>query len=338
MQPDIIIREYSPSDYQDIVNAKYPFNLLDLKSQHGWKGWISRIIYFLARLDKKVFAAYSTKDRKTVGIVTLTKISDRIWGFWNIFVSPSHRRRGISSQLYIKCFEYLKNKGVKKLVGTVEIENIASIRSMEKNSFRFLSQKFCLYSGTIPRKLRQKPRTIAIRHSRSSDIDSLFQIYNKCTEEDWNKSLEITKKNFLDNFIGNLYGKGFSKLLFAKRILIAEHNEKIAGYVIVTRKRFLQKIPDTATLFLFLPPQISYEVGASFISEILSNLGEKGVKKISIYSHAHNKDTTKKILTDLNMIPTTLMVPIIELDFIPQVGDVQSKCSKRKKQLKNIVL
>jgi len=326
MKPDIVIREYSPSDYQDIVNAGYPFNLADLKSRQGWKGWILKLVYFLARLDRKVFVAYPTEDRRTVGMVTLIKISDRIWGFWNIFVSSSHRRRGISTQLYQKCLEYLRNKGVKKAVGSVTIDNIASIRGLEKTWDRFLSQRFYHYSGTVPPARSAKTDGIIIRNFHPGDRETLSQIYNRCTNEDWNTSLEITKKNFLDRFIGNIYGKGFSKLLFSKRILIAEHNEKIAGYAIVTRKRFLQKIPDTATLLLFLPPQISYEVGASFINEIFSDLAMKGVKTISVYSHAHDKGATKQILTSLNMTPKTLMVPIIEFDCIQNVGDVQPKC------------
>lgn len=313
MKLDIIIREYSPSDYQDIVNAEYPFNLGDLKSWHEWKGLILRIIYFLARLDRKVFVAYSTEDQKTVGIVTLIKISDRIWGIWNIFVSPSHRRRGISTQLYQKCFEYLRNKGVKKAVGSVTIGNIASMRGLEKTWDRFVPQRFYHYSGTVPPARSVKTDGIIIRNFHPRDRETLFQTYNRCTNENWNTSLEITKKNFLDRFIGNIYGKGFSKLLFAKRILIAEDNERIIGYAVVTRKRFLQKISDTATLLFFLAPQISYEVGLSFVNEILSDLAKKGVKTISVYSHAHDKDAMKQILTDLNMTPTTLMIPIIKL-------------------------
>jgi len=126
--------------------------------------------------------------------------------------------------------------------------------------------------------------------------------------------LGITKKNFLDRFIGNIYGRGFSKLLFARRILVAEHNEKIAGYAITTTRRFLLKISDAVTLFLFLPPQTSYEVGLSILNKILSDLANKGVKTISVYSHAQNGDITEQILADLNMTSMTLMVPIIEFD------------------------
>lgn len=316
MQPDIIIREFSSSDYQDILNAGYPFSLTDLKSWHGWKGWILRIIYFLARLDRKVFVAYSTQDRRAVGIVTLTKISNRIWGAWNIFVSPSHRRHGISTQLYQKSFEYLRNNKIKKAVGSVTIDNIASIRGLEKTWDRFISQKFYHYSGTVPPTLSTKTNGIIIRNFHPRNRETLFQIYNRCTSEDWKTSLEITKKNFLDRFIGNIYGKGFSKLLLARRILIAEHNGKIAGYSIVARKRLLQKILNSATLFLFLPPHIPYEVGEILIKEIIHDLAKKGVKTISVYSPAHDKDTTKLILTSLNITPTTLMVPITEFDYI----------------------
>lgn len=321
MKPDIIIREYSSSDQQDIINAGYPFNLTNLKPPHRWKGWILRIIYFLARLDRKVFVAYSMEGQKAVGIITLTKISDRNWGFWNIFVSPSHRRRGISTQLYQKSFEYLRKKGVKKLVGTVEMKNVASIRSMEKNSFIFLSQKFYHYSGALPTELEQKPSTIVIRDSHSGDLDSLFQIYNRCASEDWKTSLEVTEKDFLDRFIGRIYGKGLSKFMIKRRILVAEDHEKIVGYAIITRRRFLQKTSDAATLFSFLPPQISYEVGAHFINEMLSDLANEGVKVILVYSHAQDKDTTKQILIDLNITPTTLMVPIVEFDNVSNVND-----------------
>jgi len=320
MKPKIIIREYSPGDYQDILNAGYPFNLTDLKSWHGWRGWILRIIYFLARLDRKVFVAYSTEEQRAIGIITLTKISNRIWGVWNIFVSPSHRRRGISTQLYQKSFEYLRDSDVKKALGSVTIDNIASIRGLEKTWDRFISQKFYHYTGTVPPTLSTKTSGIIIRGFHPRDRETLFQIYNRGTCKDWKTSLEITKKNFLDRFIGNIYGNGFSKLLVAKRILIAEHNGRIAGYAIVARKRLLQKKTDSATLFLFLPPHVPYEVGAIFLRETIHDLAQKGVKTISLYSPAHNKDTTKRILTTLNITPTTLMVPITEFDSVPN-GD-----------------
>ena len=54
----------------------------------------------------------------------------------------------------------------------------------------------------------------------------------------------------------------------------------------------------------------------------LSDLAKKGVKTISVYSYAHDKDATKQVLTDLNTTPTTLMIPMIEFDYIPNVGDV----------------
>lgn len=329
MKSSIITREYSPSDYRDIVNAGYPFNLTDLKSQCGWKGWILRIVYFLLRLDRKMFIAYSKEDRKTVGVVTLTKINDSIWGVWNAFVSTSYRRRGISTQLYLKCFEYLRNHGVKKAVGSVAIDNIASKGGLEKTWDRFISQTFCHYSGNIHLPPSTKTVGIIIRNFYPRDRETLSEIFRKCAMEDWNTSLEITKKNFLDRFIGNIYGRGLSRLLFEKRVLIAEHNKRIVAYAIVTRKRFLQKTSDNATLFLFLPPRLAMENGVSFIKKILSDLIKKGVKTISVYSHAHDKDVTERILTALNMTPTTLMVPIIEFVNIPNIDDVQSKWLKK---------
>jgi RimJ/RimL family protein N-acetyltransferase len=326
MKSDIIIKDYSPSDYQDIVYAGYPFNLADLKSWHGWKGWVLRIIYFFARLDRKVFVAYSTDDRKTVGIVTLTKINDRIWGLWNIFVSPSHRRQGISTQLYQKCFQYLRNKKVKKAVGSVEIDNIGSIKGLEKTWDRFLSQKFYYYSGTAASVPCAKTDGIIIRNFHPRDREILFQIFNRCTSQDWKTSLEITKENFLDRFIGKTYGKGLSKLLTEKRIFIAEENGKIVGYTIVARRCFVQKSSNAATLFLFFDPQLSYEVTLSSISKIVSTLIVKGTKTLSVYSLAHDENTVEQVLTNLNMTPKTLMVPIIEFDYIPKVGDVRSKC------------
>jgi len=313
MKPNIIIREYSSSDYQDLTNAEYPFDLEDLKSQHGWKGWISRIIYLFLGLEKKAFVAYSVDNQKAVGIVTLTKISDTIWGLWNIFVSPTHRRQGISTQLYNKSFEYLRSRKVKKAVGSVATDNIASIRGLEKTWNRFISQKFHHYSGKFRATPASETEGIIIRNFHPTDIKALFQIYNACATEDWKRSLEITEKNFLDRFIGNIYGKGIWRLLFRKQILIAEHNEKIVGYVITTRTRFVQKDSDAATLFIFFNPQLSEEVTISSIRTIISTLVTKGVKTLSLYALADNENTVEQIMTNLNTTPLTLMVPIIEL-------------------------
>jgi hypothetical protein len=85
---DIIVRRYMYKDYNDIVKAGYPFdsylrsnlyirlkNLLDQKE-------IKKIILKTLILNQEeiILVAYSKKNKKAVGIITLRKITNNLWG------------------------------------------------------------------------------------------------------------------------------------------------------------------------------------------------------------------------------------------------------------------
>ena len=313
MKPDVIVREFKAQDYRDIVDGGYIFDLTELRLRRMCKGLILKVIHALGQEEKNVFVACSPDEEKIFGIVTLRKINDSLWGVWNIFVSPTYRGRGISSVLYEESFKYLRRKGVKKLVGSVGHDNIASIRSIQKTWDGYLSQKYCYSSGVVPCLRKEKQGRIRIRNFRSNDREMLFEAYKESTTEDWYTFLDISEGNVLERFIDHIYSKGLWRLLFTTRILVAEESGVIKGYVIIRRGRFL-RFARTATAFLFLSQRVSYDLEESLIREALYDLFIRGVKEVSMYCLTRSVDILDEILSNFGFQVQSFLVPIKGLE------------------------
>ena len=313
MKPNTIVREFKAEDYRDIVDGGYIFDLTELRLRRMCKGVLLKVIHTLGQEEKKIFVACSPDEEKIFGIVTLRKINESLWGVWNIFVSPTHRGRGISSILYEESFKYLRRKGVKKLVGSVGLDNIASIRSIQKTWDRYLSQKYYYSSGVVPYIRKEKLGHISIRDFRSDDRKTLFETYKGSTTEDWYTFLEISERNFLERFIDNIYSKGLWRLPFTTRILVVEESGIIKGYIIIRRGRFL-RFQKTATAFMFLSQRLSYDLGESLISEALYDLFIRGVKEFSIYCLTRNVGLLNEVLTNFGFDFHSFLIPIKNLE------------------------
>jgi len=315
MKPKFLVREYKKEDSKDLANAGYAkiFNIAELTSWHGFRGLLKRLIYRLAGKKRKCFVAYSIDDQKTVGIIHLGNISKGIWESWNIFVSPNYRRQGIGTLLYRTCFEYLRKKGAKKLVESVSLDNIASIKSIEKNWDGFLVQKFLYYCGNLPRTQKRKIKGIAERDFKSGDRTVLFNIFKQCAKYDWRSFLEITEETFLDRFIDCISGKGVLRLLYNKRILIMEENKSVKAYAIIVKRRFVKHHVKTATLFMFVSSKVSLQAGNCFLDNIFNNLNEDHVEKILIYTITEREDLLSNILANFNITLQQYLVPIKSL-------------------------
>lgn len=301
MKSKIVASKMRATDVKDILSAGYPFSTAEFGSVY--KDWKSKMCGTLEQLETRRLVAYCQDEKKSVGIVTLKEINTNLWGIRKTFVSPSHRRRGISHLLYRASFSYLRRKGVKKAVGDVEVNNIASIKGIRKTWDRFLSQEYYKCCGDISHVPQENRKGISIRKFRSSDRNALFHIYTECACEDWRSFLEIDKSNFLERFIEHSFRRGLLKLLFKKRILIAEEHEgTLKGYAIIFNTR-LPIRGNTPTLYFFISPQLSLQEVMEVFKELSRVLFLEGFRDLHVISINRNE---KLMCNLLDMLSTNL--------------------------------
>ena len=267
-EDDIIVRRYIDKDYNAIIEAGYPFDpYLKRNLYNTLKNLINRkdikkivIRNLLLNQEEIILVAYSKKDRKAVGVITLRKITDSLWGVWHIFVSPSSRGKRIASLLYQESFKLLKKRPVKKVVAMVVMDNVASVKSIKRNWQGFLSTKIfaCEKKGQMDED--KLPNKIRIRKPHG-EKRKLLETFRNCVGEQWCRVLEIDKNNFLDRISGSAYIETISKnfltrLMMKKNVLIAEYKGKTEGYAISTTRRLL---PTHPVLHLFAPVSDNFD-------------------------------------------------------------------------------
>lgn len=285
----IIVREYVASDYEDILNAKYPFSTAKFGSLY--KDLKSKLFDTLGQLETKRLVAYCPEKNQTVGIVTLKEINANLWGASGIYVSPKYRRRGISLRLWRTSFTYLRKKRIRKVVAAVETKNIPSMKGIEKTWDKFLSQKYYEYHGSILKVRNENRSGVFTRDFRSPDRSTLFEIYEECTCEDWRNFLEISKSNFLERIIpGHSFYAGLFKLLLKNRIWIVEgHDGAIKGYGVTPA----YKLPigrNIAVLYLFVPSQLTTQEAVAVFKNLSNVLVLKGFRQVSVFSVNRNEE------------------------------------------------
>lgn len=265
----IAIREYRRKDYSDLMRSGYPFGSY-LKPDY--RNWVKNL--FLSRKETKKFiwkilfitqeeitlVAFCEKEKEAVGVVKLRKITDNLWGIWSIFVSPTYRGRRIASSLYQESFRVLKRKKAKKAVGTVVSDNVASIKSIERNWQGFLSKR--VFNCFRKHPLNKPSSTqIMVKRLRNGKEKNLFQIYRRCVGKLWCNFMEITQDNFLDRIFGMAGIEPISKSIIAKlalrrEVFIAEYRRELCGYAVSC---MIQPFYAGYTLHLFVPISERFE-------------------------------------------------------------------------------
>ena len=297
IKDSIVIREYHASDFKDIMNAKYPFGVTEFGSTYKYLK--SKLFDALQRSETRRLVLYRPKEKKAVGIVTLKKINTNLWGIWDIFVSPSYRGHGLSVHLYRASFSYLRQRGVKKAFGSVNVNNIPSRKSIEKIWDDFLPQKYYKFHGVISGSLKENRSEILIRHYSPIDKEALYQIYVQCVCEKWRTFLEIDRSNFLGSqriIPGVSFWSGLLKFLSRKQVLIAERGKgNIEGYA-VTRRYITPIARDPARLYLFLSPKLSPEETIVIFKKLANFFLLKGFREFELFSMNRNE----KLLTDFS--------------------------------------
>lgn len=294
MNSDIVLREYKNTDYKDIIQAGYPFTTSDWGN--AYKDLKRKIVTITEKTKDKRFVAYSTRDRKAIGIVILKGITSSLWLMWHIFVSPKHRRRGISLLLYRTMFDYLRKMGVRKVVAHASTD-IALMKGLEKMWDGFLSQKIYEYSGNIPRIENKDQNRIITRRFYPSDKGALYKIFRQCANDDWYSVLEIDESNFLYRFVGYIRYRGILRILFRRQPLVFEDEDgSIKGYAIVPLPRLFP--PSKALVKFFVSPQLSRDGFLAIINQILIAMASKGFKKVSMSTIHPNE----KLLIEMSQI------------------------------------
>jgi len=292
---DLVVREYQTSDLKDIVSAGYPFGVAEFSI--FYRDVKYRLFNTLGQLETRRLVLYSKRNRETVGVVTLKKITAALWGIWGIFISPSYRGHGLSIPFYRAAFSYLKNKGVKKAVGAVEVNNLPSRKTVEQTWDRFLSQKYFEYHGVLSRVPNKSEDRLQIKPYHSSDRDTLYELFVKCVHSDWRSFLEIDKSNFLQRIIpGASFPSGALKLLSKNQVLIAEgSNGEAKGYVVIPSHRF-RTSRFAVSAYFFVSPELLPHQTMVFFEKFSGFLFIKGFRKYSLFS----LNVNEKLLEDFS--------------------------------------
>jgi RimJ/RimL family protein N-acetyltransferase len=298
----ISIREYRETDLKDLISANYPIeNSPELRS--SYKTLKSKILDALQMSETRRLVLYHKKHKKCIGIVTLRKVNKRLWGIWDVYIVPSFRGHGLSIHLYRAAFSYLKQRGVKKAFGSVDINNIPSRKTIERIWDGYLPQKYYKFNAHIFLFIRKIPlRQITIRDANLKDKTSLFQIYSQCVSKKWRDFLEIGESNFLGFqriLPGPPFHTGILKFMSLKRVLIAENlSGQIIGYA-VTKRNIAPIHPASASagLYLFLSPDLSPKDSIAILSGLAGFLHHKGFYKFEMFTINRNE----KLLNEISL-------------------------------------
>ena len=284
---DIIVRRYIDSDYGDLIDAGYPFdsylrpNLYNKLKNLINRKEIGKILLkrLLLNREEIILVAYSKKDRKPVGVITLRKITESLWGIWHTFVSPLSRGKRIASLLYQQSFKLLKDKKVEKVVTTVGLNNVASVKSIQRNWQGFLSTAIFLCQKKSPVDEDELSKKIEFRKPHN-EKRNLFETFRDCVGEQWCKFLEIDIDNFLDRIFGSFFesiDENFlTRSMIKKNVLVSEYEGKIQGYAISRMTRFFHAYH---ALYLFVPVSDNFDDVCIRLLSKVSNLSVRNNKR-----------------------------------------------------------
>jgi len=250
---DIIITKYKKEYYSDFVEAGHYLHLHDF-FKPDVRGRIKQFANrtFFLNQEEITLAAYSEKDKKAVGSIKARKITDSLWGVWNIFVLPAYRGRRIGSLLLKETVHYLRGKKVDKLISHVAKTNISSIRHSRRSGWRSLSNRIfkCERIGPI---IEHETGKTTVRKLRRAEKRQLFDVFELCVGRQWCSYLEIDWENYLDRICGPALWEEYgllSKVAMKKDVMVAERGGESQGYAI---SRTLRLFNDDYATHLLVP-------------------------------------------------------------------------------------
>lgn len=133
--------------YEKRYFLKYIINLLSFNTlkrlgifnKRFIKGFLKNIFRRKKR-RKESYLFMILADRKIVGGLDLTQISGRIFNV-GAFIFKKYRNKGFAKAAIKKLFVFAKKKGVKKISGINDFDNLASIKLVKSLGYKKVKQK-----------------------------------------------------------------------------------------------------------------------------------------------------------------------------------------------------
>ncbi|NWG11074.1 GNAT family N-acetyltransferase [Candidatus Bathyarchaeota archaeon] len=241
---NIVITKYKRAHFPDFVQAGY-YEHLHHYMEPNAAGFLKEFVYRKLLLTQKeiTFVAYSKSEKKAVGSITGRRITDSLWGIWNIFVMPTYRGRRIAQMLITEIANHLKSKNVEKIISHVRKSNVPSIKHSQKSGWKSLGYSIfeCERNHPIIEGSSQK---IKIRKFHRDDKKQLFNVYERCMGKQWCSYLEINSENYLNRLFGPAFWEPYGRLSWLamkKDVIVAESKGELKGYSLSRAIRFINE-------------------------------------------------------------------------------------------------
>ena len=294
---DIVVRNYSSNDYDEIMKSGYIFSLSFLNPS-----LFVKILKRLGWTDLFTLVAYHRIKRNVAGVITYVKYTDKIWITGPLFVSPNFRGMGIGSLLVTTANQVLKDNGIGKAFGDVPKGNPV-IKLHTRLGMKMLTPMLHAW-GTLhmPPKLEELPRCVDVKEAEVYDIPQLFKIYQQNVTSFWISFFDINKDNFLIEYSRNI--RMVPKLLKYRKTIVAKINGKICGYSLIVLPRFtlFGKIK-SSEIDIFVSPDHREEVVKTLVIESLKELHNHNITNVLLYLMSSGNDFTdiEEFLDCLNL-------------------------------------
>lgn len=294
---DIVIRNYSSNDYNQIMGSGYVFSSSYLKPSLFFK-----IARHLSWTDWFTLVAYHKTKRKIAGAITYIKYTDNIWVTGPLFVSPDFRSMGIGSLLVATANQVLKNKGIGKAFGDVPKGNPV-IKLHTKLGMKLLMPMLHVWGtvDTLP-ALKGYVQHIEVKEAEVCDIPQLFKLYHRNVTSSWMDFFEVGINNFLTEYSQSI--QMFPKLLKYKKVIAAEMNGKFHGYslIVLPRLTLFGKM-NFSEIDILVSPDHREEVAKALMIESIKELQKDNIKNARFYliSNSNDYEYIKEFLDDLNL-------------------------------------
>ncbi|OLS25535.1 MAG: hypothetical protein HeimC2_17910 [Candidatus Heimdallarchaeota archaeon LC_2] len=223
------------SDSRDNLSSEfrnYPFGHSKIKNNllSKFSRWLNEI---------RIFNLILIINNQTVGIVSIERSSDKIYGMWNTYVKYKFRGQGISKHLYLEGFDFLSRQKIQNAITTVAINNIPSLKTISANFDG--SFDVCFYTGIINTNINvnevsNQQFTLSNTKSKKSEIWEKYE--KKILSQQWKDFFEISSIDTLTHDFRQIKINRFQKIKWSyKTFQVLNNNLTPIGIVIKKLER-----------------------------------------------------------------------------------------------------
>jgi GNAT superfamily N-acetyltransferase len=241
---DIVITKYKRKHYPSFVQAGH-YEHLHHYMEPNAVGFLKEFAYRKLFLTQKeiTFVAYSKSEKKAVGSITARRITNSLWGIWNIFVMPAYRGRRIAHLLIAGMANYLKSKDVKKVISHVRKSNVPSMKHSQRSGWKLSGYSIFECERSSP-LIEDDSQKIEVRKFCRTDKEQLFGVYERCMGNQWCSYLEVNSENYLNRLFGPAFWESYGRLswlVMKKDVIVAESRGEPKGYALSRAVRFINE-------------------------------------------------------------------------------------------------